>query len=319
MLQAAMGWTNSHLHCFVYGDRRFGMVGVEEDAPDLEDERRTHTSTLLRLKGDQLVYRYDYGDGWEHQVALESVVHSDVRLYYPLCVGGARACPPEDCGGCERLRGPRSSPRHAGRPRARQHGHLGRRLLRSGVVRPECGEPGPSAESLTGPFRTSLPLPCAGVRACFVPYGLKAKQGPGFISHFPPHPTSIQRKMSRGVSCLRVPESSCILPHMASRTRNLLTELALLGVAQPASLRAALRVSPSTFARLGRGRRRGGLQLWQDPVPQVRTDAQRRGPRPSRTRVPGQRYRHSFSGWDPPPALGITRCLGERPRIRAGV
>ncbi len=41
-------------------------MGIEEDAEDLEDERRTRLSTLLRRKGDELLYRYDYGDDWEH-------------------------------------------------------------------------------------------------------------------------------------------------------------------------------------------------------------------------------------------------------------
>ena len=99
LLQEAMGWTDSHLHCFEFGDRRFGMVGIEEDADDLEDERKTRIATLLQRKGDQLLYQYDYGDSWEHVVAVESVMPPDERLYYPLCVGGARACPPEDCGG----------------------------------------------------------------------------------------------------------------------------------------------------------------------------------------------------------------------------
>jgi hypothetical protein len=99
ILQAAMGWEDSHLHCFEFGDRRLGMVGVEEDAEDLEDERRTRLSTLLQRKGDELVYRYDYGDDWEHRVVLESRMPPDERIHYPLCIGGARACPPEDCGG----------------------------------------------------------------------------------------------------------------------------------------------------------------------------------------------------------------------------
>ena len=75
------------------------MVGIEEDADDLEDERKTRLATLLQRKGDQLLYQYDYGDSWEHVVAVESVMPPDERLHYPLCVGGARACPPEDCGG----------------------------------------------------------------------------------------------------------------------------------------------------------------------------------------------------------------------------
>jgi len=63
-LQAAMGWTNSHLHCFEIAGRRIGMVGVEEDSPELEDERRVRVTSVLPRRGARLVYRYDYGDDW---------------------------------------------------------------------------------------------------------------------------------------------------------------------------------------------------------------------------------------------------------------
>jgi hypothetical protein len=98
-LQDAMGWTNSHLHCFGIERRRIGMVGVEEDSPELEDERRVRISSVLPKKGAKLVYRYDYGDDWEHVIEVEDVTVPDRRLAYPLCIAGARACPPEDCGG----------------------------------------------------------------------------------------------------------------------------------------------------------------------------------------------------------------------------
>jgi hypothetical protein len=98
-LQGAMGWTNSHLHCFEVAGRRIGMVGVEEDSPELEDERRVRVASVLPKKGAKLLYRYDYGDDWEHMVEVEEVTAPDRRLAYPLCIAGARACPPEDCGG----------------------------------------------------------------------------------------------------------------------------------------------------------------------------------------------------------------------------
>jgi len=98
-LQDAMGWTNSHLHCFEIAGRRIGMVGVEEDSPELEDERRVRVTSVLPRKGARLVYRYDYGDDWEHVVEVEDVTSPDRRLSYPVCIAGARACPPEDCGG----------------------------------------------------------------------------------------------------------------------------------------------------------------------------------------------------------------------------
>lgn len=99
ILQAAMGWTDSHLHCFEVGGRRFGMVDLEEDDDDLEDERRVKLSAVLSRKGATLIYTYDYGDSWDHLVLLEEIAEPDSRHCYPLCIAGARACPPEDCGG----------------------------------------------------------------------------------------------------------------------------------------------------------------------------------------------------------------------------
>jgi len=45
------------------------------------------------------VYEYDFGDGWRHEVAFEGFRSADPKAKYPQCVGGERACPPEDCGG----------------------------------------------------------------------------------------------------------------------------------------------------------------------------------------------------------------------------
>jgi len=53
----------------------------------------------VATKPDQAHCRYDYGDDWEHIVDLEAILEPDRRHSYPLCFGGARACPPEDCGG----------------------------------------------------------------------------------------------------------------------------------------------------------------------------------------------------------------------------
>jgi hypothetical protein len=44
-------------------------------------------------------YEYDFGDDWQHTVRLVDVLRRDFTLTYPRCVDGARACPPEDCGG----------------------------------------------------------------------------------------------------------------------------------------------------------------------------------------------------------------------------
>ena len=49
--------------------------------------------------GIEAKYLYDYGDDWNHTVKLEGYIHREKNIKYPICIDGARACPPEDCGG----------------------------------------------------------------------------------------------------------------------------------------------------------------------------------------------------------------------------
>ena len=95
-LQTAMGWTDSHLHQFWYGQRCFGVTDPELGL-DCEDERRMRIGTLLRQPGDHVMYEYDFGDGWEHDITLEGV--GPVTGDEPRVCNGCGACPPEDVGG----------------------------------------------------------------------------------------------------------------------------------------------------------------------------------------------------------------------------
>src|SRR5262249_31922490 len=104
VLQVAMGWTNSHLHQFicdehVYADPAFDLEKFEGEPPVL-DERKAILRKLMPNVGDGLVYEYDFGDSWEHMVMLEKILPASAGTRLTaVCVGGERACPPEDCGG----------------------------------------------------------------------------------------------------------------------------------------------------------------------------------------------------------------------------
>jgi hypothetical protein len=98
VLQVAVGWTDSHLHQFVargtlYGrpDPEFGRGSVNEKGVRLDG--------VLKAEKDAMIYEYDFGDGWQHKVVLEKILGSAVDGGAPSCTAGARACPPEDCGG----------------------------------------------------------------------------------------------------------------------------------------------------------------------------------------------------------------------------
>lgn len=93
---AAFGWAGYHMHVFESGADRFGL-------PDSElgfaDERRVTVGELVSEVGDQLLYTYDFGDDWEHEIGVEELVAADPDVRYPVLVAAKGACPPEDCGG----------------------------------------------------------------------------------------------------------------------------------------------------------------------------------------------------------------------------
>jgi hypothetical protein len=100
VLHCVFDWENYHLHQFVVGDTFYGVPNPEwgDDLPMI-DERTVPLSRVLTKVGDTMVYEYDFGDGWRHELLLEAILPVDPDRTYPLCVAGARARPPEDVGG----------------------------------------------------------------------------------------------------------------------------------------------------------------------------------------------------------------------------
>ena len=101
VLQTGMGWENQHVHLFLKGRKVFGIADDEWSVnSEFQDYTIVRVNDLLRKAGDEMIYRYDMGDDWRHTVTLEKDnLEPDPMEYYPICTGGARDCPPEDCGG----------------------------------------------------------------------------------------------------------------------------------------------------------------------------------------------------------------------------
>ena len=101
VVQAAMGWTDTHLHRFRTGsDHRSPSFVTAFDIEEGEDgvlEDDVRLDQLLAAEGEALWYEYDFGDGWDHVLRVEDVL--DERPATVRCLGGRMACPPEDCGG----------------------------------------------------------------------------------------------------------------------------------------------------------------------------------------------------------------------------
>jgi hypothetical protein len=103
-IQTAMGWTNSHLHSFKINDKEFGDPDLLDDEfanGEFDDSTSTKISDIMPKSGKRLRFEYecDFGDSWHHEVVFEGCLWAERGGRYPVCVEGARACPPEDVGG----------------------------------------------------------------------------------------------------------------------------------------------------------------------------------------------------------------------------
>ncbi len=99
LLQTVMGWENYHLHAFAVGELLYGEPDPDFDDARNVNERRVRLGDIAPEVGACFLYQYDFGDNWRHEVLVEKIMSADPIASYPLCTGGKRACPPEDCGG----------------------------------------------------------------------------------------------------------------------------------------------------------------------------------------------------------------------------
>jgi len=99
-LQCVMGWNDAHLHAFRIGGVTYGVPSADDWA-EVTDEATVTLADVLPPRGGSLLYEYDFGDGWEHEVTVGPAVVAATRAELPVCVAGERACPPEDCGGID--------------------------------------------------------------------------------------------------------------------------------------------------------------------------------------------------------------------------
>jgi len=99
VFQAAMGWTNSHLHEIRARDVSWRVPDPDGGEGPL-DTRKTRLLDVLQDTGAKtLKYLYDFGNGWEHTIKVERIKDPMRGLTYPLLIDAVGRCPPEDVGG----------------------------------------------------------------------------------------------------------------------------------------------------------------------------------------------------------------------------
>lgn len=106
----AMGWNNTHLHQFkdgniIYKNRHDLMEGSKILHPFFSRAEyaaaEDHSiADLLKEKQRRVIFEYDFGDSWEHEVWIKGIRdYAEGEEPTLAFVKGTGACPPEDCGG----------------------------------------------------------------------------------------------------------------------------------------------------------------------------------------------------------------------------
>jgi hypothetical protein len=101
VIQAAMGWTNSHLYEIRVGDTGWSSTIADlHGGGDFLDARKARLDNVLEDIGAKtLRYIYDFGDGWEHTIKIEHLGDPQPGTLYPRLIMASGRCPPEDVGG----------------------------------------------------------------------------------------------------------------------------------------------------------------------------------------------------------------------------
>jgi hypothetical protein len=99
IVQAAMGWTNSHLYMFEAGGATWGLPDPDFGGDDLPANKTT-LAELIEDTGTRTIrYIYDFGDSWEHKLEIGNIIDPVPGDLYPRLTDISGRCPPEDVGG----------------------------------------------------------------------------------------------------------------------------------------------------------------------------------------------------------------------------
>ncbi len=98
-LQAAIGWTDSHLYEIRARDVGWGVPDPSWPDGPLDARKARLADVLEDVGAKTLEYLYDFGDGWTHTLEIEYLADAHPGLDYPRLIEASGRCPPEDIGG----------------------------------------------------------------------------------------------------------------------------------------------------------------------------------------------------------------------------
>ncbi|MGX7394103.1 plasmid pRiA4b ORF-3 family protein [Carnobacterium mobile] len=119
VIQVAFDWYNSHLHNFSIrksNGHQIQNISIEPDneyqgpnsdsgwgnfASSLEilNEGEETLAKWFKKEKDRVIYTYDFGDDWEHEIVLEKILEPTPDVYYPICLKAKNDAPEENSRG----------------------------------------------------------------------------------------------------------------------------------------------------------------------------------------------------------------------------
>jgi hypothetical protein len=115
VIQNVFSWDDSHLYHFLAPPggkltrtamrdaRRYHMMPPDpffgDDGPKGGRADEALIGRVFTDECKQIVYEYDFGDGWEHLIKLEKRTTGGDQNHVPVCLAGENASPLDDMGG----------------------------------------------------------------------------------------------------------------------------------------------------------------------------------------------------------------------------
>lgn len=98
-LQAAIGWTDSHLYEIRIDNMGWGLPNPGWSGGPLDASKARLDKVIEDIGRKTFAYLYDFGDGWSHTIKIERLTDAIPGLVYPRLIEASGRCPPEDIGG----------------------------------------------------------------------------------------------------------------------------------------------------------------------------------------------------------------------------
>ena len=83
VLQVVMGWEGAHLHQFMAHGMYYGTPHPDFGF-EVKNEQHVSLHQVVSRVKDKLIYEYDFGDSWEHELLIEKILPPEAGKRYPV-------------------------------------------------------------------------------------------------------------------------------------------------------------------------------------------------------------------------------------------